>query len=204
VRDSKYFGVRDEQTPIVFSPAAQVELPWFPAFLVRGPAPSALTGLVKQAIAEVDPEIDIHFSVLKTRIDESLVRERLMALLSSGFGLLAALLSTIGVYGVMSYTVARRQNEIGIRLALGATRGRVMRMVVREAAVLLVIGLAAGVGLAFGATRFAATLLFGLAPNDPLTMALALGALAIVGLAAAYLPALRAARLEPVSALREA
>jgi putative ABC transport system permease protein len=203
VRDSKYFGLRDEQTPIVFSPSAQAELPWFPAFLVRGAAPSVPTGIVKQAIAEVDPEIDIHFSVLKTRIGESLVRERLMALLSSGFGALAALLSVIGVYGVMSYRVVQRRNEIGIRLALGATRGMVMRMLVREASVLLALGLVVGAALALAVTRTAKALLFGLEPNDPQTLAIALGALTVVGLAAAFLPAQRAARLEPLTALRE-
>ena len=102
VSDSKYQGLREEQTPLVFAPAMQQERPWFPAFLVRGPRPSSLVGMVTQSIAAVDPDIDIQFKVLKTEISNSLVRERLLAMLSSGFGLLAALLSTLGVYGVMS------------------------------------------------------------------------------------------------------
>jgi putative ABC transport system permease protein len=202
VRDSKYQRLREEQTPLVFAPAMQQEKPWFPAFLVRGPAASALVGIVTQSIAAVDPEIDIQFSVLKTQISDSLVRERLLAMLSSGFGLLAALLSTLGVYGVMSYTVARRTNEIGIRLALGATRGTIVRMVVREASLLLLVGLGAGTLLALAATRVAKSLLFGLDPHDPISIALAVATLLLVGFAATCLPALRAARVAPGAALR--
>jgi predicted permease len=202
VRDSKYQALREEQTPLVFAPALQQDLPWFPAFLVRGAAPSALVGIVTQAIGAVDPEIDIQFSVLKTEISNSLVRERLLALLSSGFGLLAALLSTIGVYGVMSYLVARRTNEIGIRLALGARRSTIVRMVVSEAGMLLLVGLGVGTIIALAATRAARSLLFGLDPHDPISITLSLAALLLVGVAATCVPALRAARVEPGIALR--
>jgi predicted permease len=202
VRDSKYQMLREQQTPLVFAPAMQQDQPWLPAFLVRGAAPSALVGSVTQSIAAVDPEIDIQFSVLTTEISNSLVRERLLAMLSSGFGLLAALLSTIGVYGVMSYLVARRTNEIGIRLALGATRGTIVRMVAREAGVLLLVGLGTGTILALAATGAARSLLFGLDPHDPISFSLALATLLLVGLAAAAIPALRAARVEPGAALR--
>jgi putative ABC transport system permease protein len=203
VRDSKYQGLREEQTPLVFAPSDQQPGFWFPAFLVRGASPSALVPTVTRAIAEVDRDIDINFSVLKTQITNSLVRERLMALLSSGFGLLAALLSMIGVYGVMSYIVARRRNEIGIRLALGATRRTIVGIVVQEAGLMLVIGLVVGTALALAATRAAKSLLFGLEPHDPISLVLALGGLTAVGLAATYLPAVRASKVEPVTALRE-
>lgn len=203
VRHSKYQGLREEETPIVFSPSAQQDRPWFPAFLIRAASPTALIGPVTRTIAEVDPEIDIQFSVLETLINDALLRERLMALLSSGFGLLAALLSTIGVYGVMSYLVARRRNEIGIRLALGATRPTIVRMVVREASTMLVLGLVIGTLLALAAARAVTSLLFGLEPRDPASMAVAFLALAAVGLLASYLPAMRAGRVEPVTALRQ-
>jgi ABC-type antimicrobial peptide transport system permease subunit len=126
-----------------------------------------------------------------------------MATLSGFFGALAALLATIGLYGVMSYMVARRRNEIGIRMALGADRRDVVRMVMREAGVLLIAGLCAGIALAVAAARTASTLLFGLGPGDPATLAIAAGALAAVAALASYLPAQRAARLEPTIALRE-
>jgi ABC-type antimicrobial peptide transport system permease subunit len=126
-----------------------------------------------------------------------------MATLSGFFGGLAALLATIGLYGVMSYMVARRKNEIGIRMALGANRGDVITMVMREAGLLLAGGVIVGVLLAVAAARAAATLLFGLHPGDPATLALAVAGLGLVAMLASYLPALRASRLEPTEALRE-
>ena len=134
---------------------------------------------------------------------DSLLRERLMATLSGFFGGLAALIATIGLYGVMSYMVARRKNEIGIRMALGADRAHVVRMVMREAAVLLAAGVVVGLVIAVLAARTATTLLFGLQPGDPATLAMAAAGLGIVAMLASYLPALRASRLEPTEALRE-
>jgi ABC-type antimicrobial peptide transport system permease subunit len=126
-----------------------------------------------------------------------------MASLSGFFGLLAGILATIGLYGVISYMVARRRNEIGIRMALGADRRRVLALILREAVLLLGIGLAIGTALALASTRAASALLFGLKPHDPVTLALAAGALAAVAAAASYLPAVRAARIHPTEALRE-
>ena len=126
-----------------------------------------------------------------------------MASLSGFFGLLAGLLATIGLYGVISYMVVRRRNEIGIRMALGADRGRVLALIMREAAILLAIGLVIGTGLSLASTRAAASLLFGLKPHDPVTLALAAVLLAAVAAAASYLPAFRAACIHPTEALRE-
>ena len=113
------------------------------------------------------------------------------------------LLATIGLYGVMSYNVARRRNEIGIRMALGAEQGRVLKMVLGEVAILIGVGLVVGLGAAMATTRFVATFLYGVKPNDPWTLSLAAGVLAMVGAAAGFLPARRAARLDPMAALRE-
>jgi putative ABC transport system permease protein len=113
------------------------------------------------------------------------------------------LLATVGLYGVMSYVVARRRNEIGIRMALGAGQGSVVAMILREAGWLVVFGLAAGMVLAIGAARVISGMLFGLEPNDPLTLAMAAAGLAAVALAASFLPARRAAKLNPTVALRE-
>src|SRR5262249_28258162 len=143
------------------------------------------------------------FRTLQTQIRDSLLRERLMATLSGFFGFLAVVLATIGLYGVISYTVARRTNEIGIRVALGAQRSHVISMIMREAGTMLVLGLAVGAVLALLAARTVASLLYGLKPHDPLTLMLAVAALTIVAAAASFLPAHRAAGLDPVDALRE-
>ena len=158
---------------------------------------------VKQVINETSPDIVIEFRVLSRQIRESLTKERLMATLSGFFGFLAALLATVGLYGVISYTVARRTNEIGIRMALGAQCGNVMGMIMREAGVLLAMGVAIGAGLALAVARTATSLLFGLKPHDPLTLGLAIVLLAAVAAGASFVPAQRASRLDPMVALRE-
>src|SRR5258707_11810879 len=126
-----------------------------------------------------------------------------MAALSAGFGLLAVLLATVGLYGVVSYTVARRTQEIGIRMALGADRLRIVSMILREAGWLLAAGLAAGAAVALYAVRFAAKMLYGLHPEDPASFAMSAALLAAVAIVASYLPARRASRLDPMPALRE-
>jgi putative ABC transport system permease protein len=158
---------------------------------------------VEHEIAQINPAIGIQFSVFKTQIRDTMQRERLMASLSGFFGFLAGILATIGLYGVISYMVVRRRNEIGIRMALGADRGRVLALIMREAAVLLFLGLVIGAGLSLISTRAAAALLFGLKPHDPMTLALAAVSLAAVAATASYLPAVRAARIHPTEALRE-
>jgi ABC-type antimicrobial peptide transport system permease subunit len=131
------------------------------------------------------------------------MRDRLMAALAGAFGLLAGVLAVLGLYGVIAYMVARRRNEIGVRIALGATRTRVIRLVLGEATLLLVFGLAIGVGFAAWAGRTAASLVYGIKPGDPLTISSAAALLALVALAASYAPASRASRLQPMDALRE-
>jgi ABC-type antimicrobial peptide transport system permease subunit len=131
------------------------------------------------------------------------LRERLMAALSGFFGALATLLAVVGLYGVMSYMVARRRNEIGVRMALGANRRDVVRMILGDAALLLGAGLAAGTALSVAAARTASSLLFGISPGDPPTVAIAALGLAAVATIASWIPAHRAASLEPTVALRE-
>jgi putative ABC transport system permease protein len=141
--------------------------------------------------------------VLTAQISQSLMRDRLMAALAGAFGFLAASLPVLGLYGVIAYMVARRRNEIGVRIALGATRSRVIGLVLREAILLLAIGLAVGLGLAVWAGRAAVSLVYGMKPGDPLTLGGAVALLALVAMAASYGPAWRASRLEPMDALRE-
>ncbi len=151
----------------------------------------------------MSPQIVLDFRVLKTVIREGLLRERLMATLSGFFGALAAILAMIGLYGVMSFMVVRRRNEIGVRMALGASRRDILGMVMREAVALVGIGLVAGTLLAVAAATTTRSLLFGLQPGDPPTLALAAAGLTIVALASRLMPARRAASIDPMQALRE-
>jgi predicted permease len=203
VADTKYYAVRDEQQPIAFMAATQSERPRLPTFLLRAAGPSApVFAAVRAGAAEVEPDVNLDLSVLATRIRDSLLRERLVALLATAFAGLAGLLATLGLYGVLSYMVTRRNNEIGIRIALGAARSSVAAMVAREAGLLVVIGLVIGLGLAAATGRLASGLLFGLQPSDPATMAMAGALLAAIAIVASYVPAWRAARIDPVVALR--
>ncbi len=164
---------------------------------------TTLTSEVTSAVTSTYPAGIIQFQTLNTLVAESLARERLMATLSGFFGVLAAVLATIGLYGVMAYMVERRRTEIGIRLALGADRRVVVAMIMREATVLVGAGLIVGAVAAAGAAKWASTLLFGLTPRDPTTFAAAAIVLTSVGVLASYVPAWRASRLEPTEALRE-
>jgi len=205
VKNAKYRDLRENFTPTIFLPMTQQASPE-PGqhILIRSSAPpTSLNASVKRTLTEVNPEIAYFFSFFKTRIREGLLRERLMAMLSGFFGALAALLAATGLYGVISYMVARRTNEIGIRMALGADRRDVVKMILREGTLLLVFGVVAGTVLALAAAATARSMLFGLQPYDPSTLGIAIVLLAAVTLAASYLPARRAAKLDPMMALRD-
>ncbi len=205
VENVKYSDLRTEFIPTAYLSDAQKPSPdETKTFVIRSSAPlTALTSALSETIRNVNPAIGIQFQPFNTIIRGSLQSERLMATLSTFFGLLAAVLATIGLYGTLSYSVSQRRNEIGIRIALGADRGRLVRMILVEAFGLLVAGLTAGTVASFFATRTASALLFGLEPHDPLTIVGAISMLAIVTLLASYLPARRAASLEPTAVLRE-
>ncbi len=206
VKDAKYIKLGEENRPITYLPASQNADPdQSITFELRANAgaPTRLISAAKSSIAEVNRDASLNFTTLALQVDESLSRERLLATLSGFFGGLALLLAMIGLYGVMSYNLTRRRNEIGIRMALGAEPGRVLRMVMGEVAVLIVVGLAFGLAVALAATRLVASFLYGLTPRDPLTLSLAVVLLAGVACLAGYLQAHRASRLEPLTALRE-
>ncbi|MEO8662114.1 MAG: ABC transporter permease [Bryobacteraceae bacterium] len=204
VGNTKYFELREEFKPIAFFPIGQDGGPQPNAtFVLRITGPlGPLMSNAKAAVAGISPASGIEFRPFSAQLRQSVVRESLMATVSGAFGLLAALLATLGLYGVIAYMVARRRNEIGVRMALGADRGSVIRLVLREAVLLVGIGLVAGTVLALWAGRAAATLLFGLAANDVVSLASAGALLAVTALAASYIPARRAAGLNPITTLR--
>jgi len=206
VRNTKYYELREDFKPISFLPIAQDDNPpgAGATFVLRTNAPvGGVFRAITAAVAELHPGIGIQFSVLTTQLKDSLLRDRLMAALAGAFGVLAGLLAVLGLYGVIAYMVQRRRNEIGVRIALGAGRARVIQLVLSEAALLLVIGLAVGVALALWAAKAAASMLYGLTPYDPVTLGGAIAVLTAVGLIASYGPAHRASRLDPMDALRE-
>ena len=205
VKNSKYQSLREDFQPLVYVSASQDKDPGlYTNLMMRSGAPLGLIlPAVKRSALELNPETSLQFNVFRTQVRESLLRERLMVTLSGFFGLLAVVLATAGLYGVMSYMVAQRRNEIGIRIALGANRGDVLRLVLSEAGILLIAGLAMGTVLAIAVGRTASSLLFGLKSTDPLTIGLSIVLLALVAIVASFLPARQAARLEPMLALRE-
>lgn len=204
VKDTKYGGLREPVPPSAYVPAQQYsDIYYFTnVFLGFSAAPSAVISELREKLGPLYPGMKVEYHIYQTEILNGLVRERLMALLSGFFGALAALLAMIGLYGVISYIIAMRRNEIGIRMALGATRHDVIGIVLRQTLVLLGLGVGIGVLLAVVATSGARALLYGMQPGDPLILLEAAAFLAAVALAASYWPAYRATRVEPMKALR--
>ena len=205
VKDTRYGQLRRDPPPTVYVPYTQ-----YPDYLgamhfeVRTAGdPRNWLASIRGVVRGLDKEVPIFDAKTQTEeIDEAVFQERIFAQLTSLFGVLAVLLACLGLYGLMSYSVARRRNEIGIRMALGARRARILRGVLVEALGLVLLGLAVGVPVAVGATRLISSQLYGLRPNDGLTLALATLLLAAVAALAGYIPARRATKVDPVVALR--
>jgi predicted permease len=204
-KDAKYRDLREDFQPVLFVPMSQAALKTSgDQLVIRSSAGSdALVPSVRRTLEAVSPQMRYSFRVFDTLVKESLLRERLMASLAGPFGALAVILTALGLYGVTSYAVAQRRNEIGIRMALGADRHGIVLLVLRESAVVLVLGLCGGTLLTLGAGRAAGALLFGLSATDPLSLAIAGISLALVAAGASYFPARRAAEVDPVVALRQ-
>jgi putative ABC transport system permease protein len=206
VMDSVYNDMHEPMQAVMYFPRTQVVQPFaYPGatLLIRSRAGIAgVLNPVKETITEAGPEIDIHFRVLRTQIRESLKQDELIATLCGFFGVLAVLLAAIGLYGVISYTVALRTNEIGIRMALGSQPSGVVRLVLGEVAMLIAIGIVVGAGLTLAGGKAVTSLLYGLAARDPLTLVAAAVLLTAIGFAASFIPALRATRVDPMVALR--
>jgi putative ABC transport system permease protein len=211
VDDALFGSLRAPQHPMLYLPIAQND--WVPTgFLAQvdlsvrsdGAPPLQLARSVAAAIHHVNPEMVVTFGSLTDQVNATLTQERVVAILSGFFGALALLLAGLGLYGVTSYAVSRRRTEIGIRMALGAAPGGVIRLVLSRVTVLVGIGVAVGAGISVWAATFVATLLYGLEPRDPATLVAAVLVLSAVGAAAGWLPAYRASRIDPAEVLRDA
>jgi putative ABC transport system permease protein len=204
VKDEKYAHVREEKRAFAFSPLSQDKTLGQATFYVRtSQAPEALFGAIRDAVRKIDPSLPTaHMKSEENVVAEDLSGEAIVAGLSLAFGSVAALLGCIGIYGVLAFLVVQRTREIGIRIALGAMRGDIGRLVLREAVVLVAIGVAIGVPAAYGLGRLMDSMLYGVSPGQPLTLLAGPALMAVVALAAAYIPVRRATRVDPMVALR--
>ena len=202
--DAKYDNIRNGSPPTLYLPYAQAADIYGMTYEVKTAASTAsMVAAIRKAVQSVDRELPVlEVRTQMQQIDATLSQERLFALLTSGFSLLALLLASIGIYGIMAYTVSRRTNEIGIRMALGAQASGVLAMILREAALLVCIGIACGLAATLAGTRLAASMLFGVTATDPMTFAGAAGFLFVIALVAGFIPARRAAKIDPMQALR--
>ncbi len=200
VRDTKYSDLRREIHPMMYTPQSAGGA----SFELRTAAdPQAILPAVREVVAQVNTNLPL-FDV-KTeseQIDRLLFQERLVARLSGFFGLLALVLACVGLYGLLSYEVSRRTREIGIRMALGAHRETVLKLILRQGLVLAIVGAVVGIGVAGGVMRYLASMLYDVRANDPVTMIAVAVLLTVVALAACYIPARRAMRVDPIVALR--
>ena len=203
LRDAKYNSVRDPAPPTMYVPYLQARAGSAVIEVRTAGDPVAVTSGVREAVRQVEPNLPMmDVSTQLEQVERRFAQEKIFAQAYTLFGGLALLVASIGLFGLMSYAVARRTNEIGIRMALGAQRADVMRQVLVESMILVAIGVGIGVAGSLCAGRFVSTLLFGLAPTDMLTIAAATGLMIGVSALAGFLPARRASRVDPMVALR--
>ena len=204
VKDGKYTGLREEPVRMMYVPQRERIGTSQMTVLVRTAGdPLAFAATLRQKASEIDRHAIVHnIATAQDQIDRSLLRERLVATISGLFGILALLLATIGLYGVLSYGIARRTREFGIRIAIGAEGASILRMVLREAGWLLGSGIVAGLIAAWWLGRIVRSLLYGVQPGDLASLGIAIGVLAAAGTLAAWIPARRASRIDPIQALR--
>lgn len=204
VKDAQYVDLRAGRRRHFYTPTMQEQPLTDLTFHVKTVSePQAVTNLLRAEIKALDPHLPVYnVKTLGKEIDESLVQERLVTWLSTAFGLLATLLAALGLYGVLTFSVARRTREIGIRVALGAQRGDVFKLIITQGMILVGIGLAIGVAVSFALSRLITTLLFGVPPTHALTFIGVSVGLMLIALLACYLPARRATKVDPLVALR--
>jgi len=204
VKDAQYINLRENLRRHFYVPATQdATLSNLTLHVKTSSDPNAVAEQLRAQLKALDPHLPLYnIKTLSTEIDESLIQERMVTWLSTGFGLLATLLTALGLYGVLTFSVARRTREIGIRVALGAQRRDVFRMIMIRGVILVGIGVAIGIGASFAFSRFLGSLLFGVTPNNVTTLVGVSVGLIVVALLACYIPARRATRVDPLVALR--
>jgi len=204
IKDAKNSQVRDPVPPMYFTPYRQDSLVGYIQIYVRGTAdPALLLRTIPSVVKRIDPNLPLEeLKTLPQQVKENVFLDRMISTLSASFAVLATLLASIGLYGVLSYTVAQRTREIGVRMALGADARRVRTMVLRQVGIITVIGGVTGILAAIALSRLARTLLFGIEGSDPIAMIAAALLLGLVALLAGGIPAIKAARIDPMKALR--
>jgi len=204
VSNASLYDIRKAQTPTVYLPSTQYKdfMGWPELLVQTSLPPAAIADALRRTVESQGREYVFSIKTVRQNIDRSILQERVTAMLSAFFGALALLLAAIGLYGLMAYAVTQRTREIGIRMALGAKRSGVLRIVLREVIVLVGTGVGIGLPCALAATRLIGHMLYGVSPNDPVTLAWVVGALLAVGTLAGYLPARRATKVDPMVALR--
>jgi putative ABC transport system permease protein len=204
VKDAKHTSLREPVVRTVFAPYLQTQEPHAMTFYVRTwQLPENAESTIRRAMQTLDANLVLDtFRTMDEQIDNNLTAERVIALLASGFGVLAALMAAVGLYGVLAYSTTQRTSEIGIRMALGATRGSVVRMVMFEVLWLAGISIAIALPVSLLLTSAVRSQLYGISSSDPLTLSLTIVVVTLVAIASAMLPARRASRVEPMKALR--
>jgi predicted permease len=205
VRDAKWVNLRDDSPPMYYRPYRQIGgTPVVRLALRTSGDPDPISRALLRVAESVDRQMTLSNVVpFREIVNRTLVIERLVAQVSTAFGMLALLIAAVGLYGVLAYSIARRRREIGVRIAVGAQPGTIERMFLTESLALVACGVVLGIPVAIVVTRLAGSLLFGLSPQDPVSIGVALTALVLTTIAAAYLPARGAARIDPIHALRE-
>jgi putative ABC transport system permease protein len=203
VQDTHDRGVAADPFPTVYIPFRQFSLPYASIALRTAVTPESLIPVIRDRVNRLNPAVPLtDFQTLDTRLGESLREPRFYTLMAAACALMAVLFVTFGLYGLVSYSVSRRTSELGIRMAVGAECGTILRMVLLQGLRMGLLGVAAGLGLAVLISRALASLLFQVQPLDPLTLSASAGMVVVVTLAASYVPARRASRVNPLSALR--
>jgi predicted permease len=202
--DTHYFGPEDEKQDVIFTPLLTPEIKQATVLVRTSGPPTQLAGDVRALVRSVDPNLPVYdLMSMGELLDDNLAQQRIIATLSAFFAALALVLSAIGIYGVLAYRVAQRTGEIGVRVALGATRTNIVRLVFRDTALMLVAGMAGGLALSLASAKLVRSVLFGVSATDIFGMAVACLILAAVALFASLVPTRRALRIDPNVALRE-